>query len=152
MQPDVVFVAKGNDILTAQGARGAPILWLKSSPEDGASGQKSKRHVYARSGVKELWLIDPDTETIHVYFLQKDAEKPAKVYGARDTFTSPTFPGFEVQRRRHLQAAIKAQIGKSPDVRLRRVLIVFSITRASGLLKRRVSVGFLRAHFLESIC
>ncbi len=96
VQPDVLFVAKGNDILTAQGARGAPDFVVEVlSPKTAHLDKKSKRHVYARSGVNELWLIDPDTETIHVYSLQKDAEKPTKVYSARDTFTSPTFPGLK---------------------------------------------------------
>ena len=96
VQPDVVFVAKGNDILTAQGASGAPDFVAEVlSPKTAHLDKKSKRHIYARSGIKELWLIDPDTETIHVYFLQKDAEKPAKVYGARDTFTSSTFSGLK---------------------------------------------------------
>jgi Uma2 family endonuclease len=96
VQPDVVFVAKGNDILTAQGASGAPDFVLEVlSPKTAHLDKKSKRHVYARSGVKELWIIDPDTKHIHVYQLQRDAEKPHATYGARDTFTSSTFPGLK---------------------------------------------------------
>jgi Uma2 family endonuclease len=96
VQPDVVFVAKGNDILTAQGADGAPDFVVEVlSPKTAHLDKKSKRRIYARSGVKELWIIDPDTETIYVYLLQKDAEKPAKVCGARNTFTSSTFPGLK---------------------------------------------------------
>jgi Uma2 family endonuclease len=96
VQPDIVFVAKGNDILTAQGADGAPDFVVEVlSPKTAHLDKKSKRRVYARSGVKELWIIDPDTETIHIYFLQKDAEKASKVYGVRDSFTSSTFPGLK---------------------------------------------------------
>jgi Uma2 family endonuclease len=96
VQPDVVFVAKGNDILTAQGADGAPDFVVEVlSPKTAHLDKKSKRRIYARSGVKELWIIDPDTETIYMYLLQKDAERPAKVCGARNTFTSSTFPGLK---------------------------------------------------------
>jgi Uma2 family endonuclease len=96
VQPDIVFVAKGNDILTAQGASGAPDFVVEVlSPKTAHLDKKSKRRVYARCGVKELWIIDPDAQTIHIYFLQKDAEKPAKACCERDTFTSPTFPGLK---------------------------------------------------------
>jgi Uma2 family endonuclease len=96
VQPDVVFVSKGNDILTAQGVAGAPDFVVEVlSPKTAHLDKQSKRRVYARAGVKELWIIDPDTRTTHVYWLQKDPNKPAKTYGIRDTFTSPTFPGLK---------------------------------------------------------
>jgi Uma2 family endonuclease len=96
VQPDVVFVAKGNEILTPQGAAGVPDFVVEVlSPKTAHLDKKSKRRVYARSGVTELWIIDPDAEKIHIYLLQKDAEKPAHTYNARDSFTSATFPGLK---------------------------------------------------------
>lgn len=97
-QPDIVFFSKANEHrLTDAGAEGAPdfiveILSAKTAFLD----KKSKRRLYARSGVKELWLVDPDTKTVHVYFLQKDPENPAVSYSARQTFTSPHFPGLKI--------------------------------------------------------
>lgn len=97
-QPDIVFFARANeDRLTDAGAEGAPdfiveILSAKTAFLD----KKSKRRIYARSGVKELWLVDPDTKMIHVYLLQEDPETPTASYSARQSFTSPHFPGLKI--------------------------------------------------------
>jgi len=98
-QPDLVFVSiKNRPILTHAGAAGAPDFLVEIlSPKTAELDKKPKRRVFARSGVKELWMIDPDTKLIHVYFLQKDAERPAATYSEKDTFTSPHFPGLKIK-------------------------------------------------------
>ena len=53
--------------------------------------------VYARTGVRELWLADPETRVVHVYHLQADAQKPAATYTDGDTFSSPHFPGLAIR-------------------------------------------------------
>ena len=99
-QPDLVFVAKKNDILTAAGAEGAPDFVVEIlSPRTAFLDKGGKRKVNARSGVKEYWIIDPETKLIHVYFLQKDANKPAFTHSEKDTFTSPQFPGLKFKCR-----------------------------------------------------
>jgi Uma2 family endonuclease len=102
-QPDLLFVSKGNDILTEAGAEGAPDFIIEIlSPKTATASldKKSKRRVYARCGVKELWLLDPNTKLIWVYFLQKDPEHTAATYGEKDTFTSPHFPGLKFKGSR----------------------------------------------------
>lgn len=100
-QPDLVFVSKENDILTDAGAEGAPDFLVEIlSPKTAYLDKKAKRRVYARSGVKELWIIDPDLKTISVYFLQKNPEKAAAAYSEGDTFTSPQFPGLKFKAAR----------------------------------------------------
>jgi Uma2 family endonuclease len=101
-QPDVVFIAKANyAILTDAGVSGAPDFIVEIlSPKTAFLDKKSKRQIYARSGVKELWLVDPDTRTIHVYFLQDDPEHPAAAHSEKDTFTSPHFPGLKISAAR----------------------------------------------------
>ncbi|PYK98161.1 MAG: Uma2 family endonuclease [Verrucomicrobia bacterium] len=98
-QPDLVFVSKKNQsILTYAGAEGAPDFIVEIlSPKTAGLDKKSKRRVFARCGVKELWLIDPEPKLVHVYFLQKDAERPAAIYREQDTFTSPHFPGLKIK-------------------------------------------------------
>jgi Uma2 family endonuclease len=101
-QPDIIFVSKANySILTDAGAEGAPdfiveILSAKTAYLD----KKPKRQVYARSGVKEFWMVDPDTKLIHVYFLQENANQPAATYSEKDTFTSPHFPGLKISGKK----------------------------------------------------
>ena len=101
-QPDVLFIAKSNyAILTDAGAAGAPDFIVEIlSPKTAFLDKKSKRKVFARSGVKELWFVDPDTKMIHVYFLQENPDRPAASYSEKDTFTSPHFPGLKIRAAR----------------------------------------------------
>ncbi|MCL4785963.1 MAG: Uma2 family endonuclease [Verrucomicrobia bacterium] len=101
-QPDIVFVSKSNcGILTDAGAEGAPDFIIEIlSPKTAFLDKKSKRKVYARAGVKELWFVDPDTRMIHVYFLQDDPDRPAAAWSEKDTFRSPHFPGLRISARK----------------------------------------------------
>jgi Uma2 family endonuclease len=98
-QPDLVFISKKNySVLTAAGVQGAPDLVVEIlSPKTAHLDKKPKRRVFARSGVKELWLIDPEVRQVHVYFLQKDPERAAATHGENDTFASPHFPGLKIR-------------------------------------------------------
>jgi Uma2 family endonuclease len=99
-QPDLVFVSKKNNILTAAGAEGAPDFVVEIlSPKTAFLDKGGKLRVSARSGVKEYWIIDPQTKLIHVYFLPKDPAKPAFSYSETDTFSSPQFPGLKFKGR-----------------------------------------------------
>jgi Uma2 family endonuclease len=92
-QPDILFIANKNRILTDAGAEGAPDFIVEIlSPKTAHLDTKSKRRIYARSGVKELWIVDPDLKAISVYHLQKDSEQPVATYSEKETFTSPHFP------------------------------------------------------------
>lgn len=94
-QPDVLFVSNANAaILTDDGAEGPPDLAIEVlSPKTAFLDKGSKRDVYARTGVKELWLIDPDKLLVSVYRLQTDADTPEATYDAQGQFTSPLLPG-----------------------------------------------------------
>jgi Uma2 family endonuclease len=101
LQPDIVFVKKANsEVLTDAGIEGTPDFVVEIlSPSDAYLDKKAKLRVYARSGVTELWLVDPDTQTVQVFYLQRDARKPAATFGQDDTFTSPHFPGLKISGR-----------------------------------------------------
>ena len=95
-QPDVIFVAKANRILTEAGAEGAPDFVVEVlSPKTAHLDKKPKRRVYARSGVKEYWIVDPASRSIRVYHLPENAEQPVATSGINDTFNSPHFPGLK---------------------------------------------------------
>jgi len=97
-QPDIVFVRKKNfDVLTDAGIEGTPDVVVEIlSPSNAYLDRQAKLRVYARTGVTELWLVDPETRSIQVFLLQKDATKPASVYGEGDHFSSPHFPGLSI--------------------------------------------------------
>jgi Uma2 family endonuclease len=94
-QPDVVFISnQRRSILTEHGLEGAPDLAVEVlSPGTARFDKGSKRKIYARTGVKELWLVDVEAKLIHVYQLAKDAETPAATYDEQAVFTTPLLPG-----------------------------------------------------------
>jgi Uma2 family endonuclease len=98
-QPDIAFFSKDRlSALTKEGAEGSPTFVVEIlSPKTAKIDRESKRKVFATFGLEELWIIDPVKKTIEVFFLQKDAERPAAVYHDQDTLTSPYFPGLQIR-------------------------------------------------------
>jgi Uma2 family endonuclease len=96
-QPDVLFVSnRRRSIIAEKGIEGAPDLVVEAlSPATAHFDRGSKRKVYARYGVREFWLVDPDTRTIQVYLLEKNAEKLAATYGEKAVFESALLPGLK---------------------------------------------------------
>ena len=76
-QPDVIFVSSARrSLLTEHGIEGAPDLVVEIlSPATARYDKGSKRKIYARTGVKELWLIDPITASIEVRHASEVDEK-----------------------------------------------------------------------------
>ncbi len=96
-QPDIIFVTNQNlSILTDAGAEGAPDFIVEIlSPKTARLDRLNKRGVYAKSGVRELWIIAPETREIEVYLLWQDAANPVATYGESDTFESALFLGLK---------------------------------------------------------
>ena len=101
-QPDILVVLNDRlSILTDAGAEGAPDFVVEIlSPKTARLDRDNKRRVYATSGVRELWIIAPETRTIEVYLLGKDAAKPAATYTALELFESTLFPGLRFDARK----------------------------------------------------
>ena len=93
-QPDLVFVAHENyRVLTDAGIEGVPDLVIEIlSPGTAKLDRNAKQRVYAQRGVKEMWLVDPETTTVAVYYLQQNPAQSAAVYTIADRFTSSFFP------------------------------------------------------------
>jgi Uma2 family endonuclease len=101
VQPDILFVSnERGSILTDAGAEGAPNLVVEIlSPKTSRLDKDSKRKVYARSGVEELWLIDPKEKTIAIYLLQKRPEEASFTFSENDAVSSELFPGLTIDAR-----------------------------------------------------
>lgn len=93
-EPDLYLVLNSRkSIFTPRGVTGAPDLAVEILSLGTAKYDKGiKRQVYARCGVKELWLVDTDAQEVSVFHLQVSADKPFGVFGARQKFTSPLLP------------------------------------------------------------
>ncbi len=96
VQPDLLFVTNEHTyIITPDNVQGAPDLVVEIlSPSTAERDRRFKRALYARYGVGEYWLVDPDDRTVTVLLLDDGNFAEMAVYGAGETLTSPTLPGF----------------------------------------------------------
>lgn len=97
-QPDIIYVANEHrSILTDQGASGAPDLIVEIlSPKTTKLDVGVKKTIYARTGVQELWIVDPEAKRLAVYRLQENSETPAQTLQPGQTLSTPLLPGLDV--------------------------------------------------------
>jgi Uma2 family endonuclease len=70
-QPDLIFISKDRlHIIERNGLHGAPDLVIEVlSPSTAKYDQQQKKNVYERCGVKEYWIIDPESSVCYGYQL-----------------------------------------------------------------------------------
>ena len=66
------------------------------SPSTARLDVDQKRVVYARTGVSELWIVDPDNFEIQVFDLRVDPDLPAITLRQNDLLRSRFLAGFEL--------------------------------------------------------
>ncbi len=97
VQPDLLFVSteRAHLLLGGDSVLGAPDLVVEIlSPSTAGRDRTLKRNLYAKHGVKEYWLVDPDTRTVSVLRLGDSAFEVESIYGEGQTMTSPSLVGF----------------------------------------------------------
>ena len=97
VQPDLLFVSneRAHILFNSANIRGAPDLVIEIlSPSTANRDRTRKRALYAQYGVPEYWLVDPDARTVTVLRLGAAGFTVVARYGAGQTLTSPTLPGF----------------------------------------------------------
>ena len=79
IQPDIIFVSKEREhIITPANIQGAPDLIVEIlSPSTGRRDRTTKRDLYARHGVEEYWIADPELQTVIVMLLKDGAFETA---------------------------------------------------------------------------
>ena len=75
MQPDIlVILPDWHGRLTLRGPEGAPDLLIEVlSPSNRGHDTLTKRTLYARGGVREYWIVDPEARTLEILTLDRDA-------------------------------------------------------------------------------
>ena len=93
-QPDLLVLPEGERV--RKGMRRVPVPVLVAevlSPSTAARDRGAKRRGYRRAGVCELWLLDPEAETVEVHDFPADRVERT---GRDGTATSRAVPGFAV--------------------------------------------------------
>lgn len=101
VQPDLVFIPSDRlSIVREKNIGGAPALIVEVlSPATHSRDRAVKRNVYERFGVREYWIVDPDRRTVERLVLAGDRYADPVTLSEGDTFSSPLFPGLEIEVR-----------------------------------------------------
>jgi Uma2 family endonuclease len=97
-----MFVAGDQDeILTEKNVQGAPALVIEVlSPGTRKTDENAKRRLFECGGVREYWLVDPDSGELTLYRRAADGafQWTSRLAGARhDVLTTPLLPGFSLR-------------------------------------------------------
>jgi len=97
--PDLIFhlhkTRKKN--LSGGKLKGAPELAIEIVSPGASSHRRdrvAKRHLFAKYGVQEYWIVDYKTRTVEVYVLEQKVLQLVTKLGDRDVLTSSVLPGF----------------------------------------------------------
>lgn len=101
LQPDILFIDKHRtSIVRDNGIFGAPDLCIEVlSDVSRERDTVTKLAIYARCGVREYWIVDPDAKSATVYQLSIDATKPFAQLSEADWLTSVQLPDFKLSVR-----------------------------------------------------
>ena len=84
VEPDISVVCDKNK-LDKNGCKGAPDLVIEIlSPSTVRHDRFVKLGLYQRAGVREYWIVEPETQTVQVYTLENGILQPRAFYGAGD--------------------------------------------------------------------
>lgn len=97
--PDLVFISNERlaEVLLNERVMGAPELIIEIvSPgkENSRRDRIVKRQTYAKFGVREYWVVDPQSRSIEVYRLQEQSLELVATHTDTDQLTSSVLPGF----------------------------------------------------------
>ncbi|MBI3660714.1 Uma2 family endonuclease [Candidatus Acetothermia bacterium] len=98
VQPDIVFISKDRlSIIREEAIHGAPDLLIEIlSPSTAERDRTLKKTLYARSGVKEFWIVDPVTKAIEVFTLTPQGYQLFKRFEVSQMLSSPLLAGMEI--------------------------------------------------------
>ena len=98
VQPDIFFISKEREkIIAEEEIRGAPDLVIEvTAPATEDRDRHYKKTLYARHGVKEYWIVDPEARKVEVFALGEKGFGLVKAYEAGEALKSPLLEGLEV--------------------------------------------------------
>jgi Uma2 family endonuclease len=95
LEPDLLFVLNEHRSILKDWVRGAPDLVIDIvSPASATTDRGPKLKAYARFGVPEYWIVDPEQKTIEVYRAGEQGYDLAQAFQEQEELTAPLLPGF----------------------------------------------------------
>jgi Uma2 family endonuclease len=95
VQPDITIICD-EEKRGEEGCHGAPDLVVEIlSPSNTAAEMQRKLKLYQTAGVREYWVVDPETKSLTVYLFQENAIL-THTYGSAGTAPVSILPGFEI--------------------------------------------------------
>jgi len=95
VQPDLVIICD-KEKLDEKSCKGVPDLLVEIlSPSTARYDRMIKLHRYQKAGVREFWIIDPETATLSIHILENN-KYMISVYGDEDTAPIHVLEGCEV--------------------------------------------------------
>jgi len=97
-QPDILFVAKDRlGIISPRGVEGAADLVVEIlSPATRRVDRTTKMRVYAKAGVLEYWIVDPEAKTFELFGLRQGAYVLLATAAGDETIRPDFFAGLEI--------------------------------------------------------
>jgi Uma2 family endonuclease len=97
-EPDVLFVAREHQDRVGEQVFGPPDLVMEvTSATTHRTDRVEKYAEYARAGIPEYWIVDPQAETVEVFVLREDAYELLGKWGAGEVARSALLEGFRVE-------------------------------------------------------
>lgn len=97
VQPDLLVVCEKEKVKGTH-IEGAPTLVVEIlSPSTAAFDRIHKMPLYARAGVKEVWLITPYPWLAELYVLDGESYRLVQSHGKTDTLRSVVFPDLAIE-------------------------------------------------------
>ena len=102
LQPDIFFVSSGRlAVIGEKYISDAPDLVVEVlSPGTRKRDRFIKAKRYARFGVREMWIADPDKKAVEVHVNAGGVFQREALYTGDDVLRSPLLPGLEVPLER----------------------------------------------------
>lgn len=95
LEPDLIFVLNEHRAILQDWLRGVPDLVIEVlSPGSISIDRGPKLKAYARFGVPEYWIVDPDARAIEIYRQSAGGYELAETCHEGDSVTSPLLPEF----------------------------------------------------------
>ena len=95
LEPDIVAVCDPEKTANGKGCDGAPDFVIEVvSPSTASRDYLYKLNQYQRAGVKEYWIVNPDSKSVNVYGFSDGNGTGA--YSFSDAIPCLTFPGLTI--------------------------------------------------------